>query len=442
MPFSTMDVFIVFFLVLLFILILAYLQRLPLFIILILGGIFCGLLAGAGLDQTLQWIAAGLGSLFAAFAIAILSGIVIVRLLADQGLLEVMIRGIHAHTKNPRASAGIVSGLLSVPITCPIVTYALLSPVVKNLEPDKIRTNAPLYVAAACGIVSYILFVPTPFTEPLASTFAPAASGVVFDPVTIPVALLLICLIIVVSGLWFPSKGRSGTAGPDVMPEVIDPIPASLHLKAWAPFIAIVISIPIGHFVLNLSHSAILQFIMLVGLLVALLLAPQNVRMSGFSEGVKTAGIVIFDVCAAGAIGTVMVKAGLAKSALTILIPVLPDILIPFLIAVILATAQGSRVVTAIVSAQVLGTTALIQEINPLPLILMVAAGSCLFCHITDPFFHLIRKTTGDETRTVIRNYTIPLACAGIVLFLIALALVILVFPYHEDAALAMMGST
>ena len=441
MPLSAMDVFLIFFLVLLFILVLAYLQKLPLFVILILGGIVGGLLAGAGLDQTLQWEMAGMGSLFAAFAVAILSGIVIVRLLADQGLLDVMVRGIHAHIKNPRASAGILSWILAVPITCPIVTYSFLSPFLKNIEPEKIRTNAILYVAAACGIVSYILIFPTPFTQPLASAFAPAADGEMFDLVTIPVALCLLCLVIVVSGRWFPGIKNARVAGtPATAPAQEQTIPLSLHLKAWAPFIAVIIAIPVALFVLDLSHSAILQFIMLVGLLVALLLAPHNVRMAGFSEGVKTAGMVIFDICAAGAIGTVMVKAGLAKSALLVLIPVVPDILIPFIIAAILATAQGSRVVTAIVSVQVLGATALIQEINPLPLILMVAAGSCFFCHITDPFFHLVKKTTGDETRTVIRNYTIPLACIGVVLFLVALALVIWVFPYQENAALALMG--
>ncbi|MDD4484496.1 MAG: GntP family permease, partial [Methanoregula sp.] len=120
--------------------------------------------------------------------------------------------------------------------------------------------------------------------------------------------------------------------------------------------------------------------------------------------------------------------------------PVLPDIMIPFIIAVILATAQGSRIVTAVVSAQVLGATALVQEINPLPMILMVVAGTCLFCHVTDPFFHLVKKTTGDDTRTVLRNYTVPLACIGLALYIVALFLVATVFPYHEDAALSLMG--
>lgn len=437
-----MDAFLVFFITLIFIIILGYTRKLPLFVVLILGGILFGLLSGAGPDATLQWLVSGLGTMFGAFAIAILSGIVIVRLLADQGLIDVMAAGIHAKIKNTRASSGILSFILAVPITCPVVTYALLSPALKKLEPDTRRANILLYVAAVCGIVSYILIFPTPVTQPLVNAFAPQVFGGTFDLVTIPLALCLLIFVIVAAGRWFPRR-QTGAETPVLEtpgPAEHASIPLALHFRAWAPFIAIVAAIPVGHFLLGLSHAAILQFIMLAGLLVALILAPPEIRLEGFTGGITTAGMVIFDICAAGAIGTVMVKSGLAKSALTTLIPVLPDIIIPFIIAVILATAQGSRIVTAVVSAQVLGATALVQEINPLPLILMVAAGACLFCHITDPFFHLVKKTTGDDTRTVLRNYTVPLACIGITLYIVALGLVAFVFPYQEDAALAMMG--
>jgi GntP family gluconate:H+ symporter len=434
-----MEAFLVFFLTLLFLFILGYTRKLPLFVTLLLGGIFFGLLAGAGPDATLQWLASGLGTMFGAFAIAILSGIVIVRLLSDQGLIAVMAAGIQAKIKNARASSGILSFILAVPITCPVVTYAMLSPALKKIEPDPDRSKVLLYVAAVCGIVSYILIFPTPVTQPLVAAFAPQTFGGSFDLVTIPLALCLLCVVIAAAGRWIPDH-RTGAEPPAACTPGQTSVPLSLHLRAWAPFIAIVAAIPAGHFVLGLSHAAILQFIMLTGLLVALVLAPPKIRFEGFAGGITTAGMVVFDICAAGAIGTVMVKSGLAKSALATLIPVLPDIMIPFIIAVILATAQGSRIVTAVVSAQVLGATALVQEINPLPMILMVVAGTCLFCHVTDPFFHLVKKTTGDDTRTVLRNYTVPLACIGLALYIVALFLVATVFPYHEDAALSLMG--
>ncbi len=86
-----------------------------------------------------------------------------------------------------------------------------------------------------------------------------------------------------------------------------------------------------------------------------------------------------------------------------------------------------------------IGATALIHEINPLVLILMVAAGSCIVCHITDPFFQFVRNTTGDDTKTVFLNYTVPLACVGIALFAVALALAVFVFPNNQNATFFMM---
>jgi GntP family gluconate:H+ symporter len=51
-----------------------------------------------------------------------------------------------------------------------------------------------------------------------------------------------------------------------------------------------------------------------------------------------------------------------------------------------------------------------------IPLILMISAGTMVFSYVTDPFFWLIQRTTGDDVKTVVSNYTIPLAILGILL--------------------------
>lgn len=434
-----MDAFLVLILTLAFLFLVGYTRRLPLFVVLLLGALFFGLLAGAGPDPTLLWMATGMGSMFTGFAIAILSGIVIVQLLADQGLLNVLVGGIRAKFRHTRAGAGLAAFVLAVPVTCPVVTCAILSPVFKHLDPERARANLLVYVAAACAIVSYIVILPTPFTQPLVAAFSPALSLGAVDLVTIPVALFLLILVVVVSGWWprlFP--GRSGSGSPAAVPQGTtvtswpadgEAIPWSTHLRAWAPFIAILAALAAALFVLGLSHVAILQFITLAGLIVALLLAPRETRMRSFAAGITTAAPVILDVCAAGAIGTVVVKSGFAQSAFAAAGPVLPAVLLPFVVAASLAVAQGSRVTTAVVTAQVIGATGIVNAVNPLVLLLMVAAGSCMVCHVTDPFFHFVRHITGDDTRTVLKNYTLPLACIGMALFITALVLAVFVMP-------------
>ncbi len=47
---------------------------------------------------------------------------------------------------------------------------------------------------------------------------------------------------------------------------------------------------------------------------------------------------------------------------------------------------------------------------------------------MTDPFFWLVQRTTGDDVGTVVKNYTLPIALSGVAIFIVAVALEYLVF--------------
>jgi len=112
--------------------------------------------------------------------------------------------------------------------------------------------------------------------------------------------------------------------------------------------------------------------------------------------------------------GFVIVQSGFAQNALSQLMLLIPIIFVPFILAALIETAQGSRVVTAVITAEVLAGTAVAGSIHPFPLILLISAGSCIISYVTDPFFWLVQRTTGDDIRTVVKNYTLPIALAGI----------------------------
>jgi GntP family gluconate:H+ symporter len=222
--------------------------------------------------------------------------------------------------------------------------------------------------------------------------------------------------------------GKTETSGDNPMSVVVAGSKGTVHWRAWVPFIAIVASIPIALFVFKLSHMSMINFIMLIGAVTALALAPQPARFQGLSQGAKHAGIIIFDICGAGALGFVIVRSGFAQAALGQLTLFIPIILVPFLFAALIETAQGSRVVTAVVTAEVLAGSAVAGIIHPIPLILLVSAGSCIVSYVTDPYFWLVQRTTGDDIRTVVRNYTLPVALVGIFLFIVALGLEYVIF--------------
>jgi len=173
---------------------------------------------------------------------------------------------------------------------------------------------------------------------------------------------------------------------------------------------------------------SMINFIMLVGAVTAIALASPAVRTQGLSQGAKHAGLIIFDICGAGALGFVIVKSGFAQQAMSQMTLLIPLILVPFILAALIETAQGSRVVTAVITAEVLAGSAVVGAIHPLPLILLISAGSCIVSYVTDPFFWLVQRTTGDDIKTVVKNYTLPIALAGFGIFIVALALEYLVF--------------
>jgi GntP family gluconate:H+ symporter len=171
-----------------------------------------------------------------------------------------------------------------------------------------------------------------------------------------------------------------------------------------------------------------INFIMLIGAVTALALAPQPARLQGVSQGARHAGMIIFDICGAGALGFVIVQTGFAQAALGQLTFFIPVIMVPFLLAALIETAQGSRVVTAVITAEVLAGSAVASAIHPVPLILLISAGSCIVSYVTDPYFWLVQRTTGDEVRTVVRNYTLPVALVGVFLFICAVFMEYVVF--------------
>lgn len=450
-----MDALIILALTLILITALAFSRKVPVFITLVMSALFFGLLAGFDPDTVIKWAIAGMGRVFSGFAVIILSGIVIVRLLSDQNLLSAMMYGINKRIKNPCLSAGILGYILSVPTTCCITTYMMLAPALKMTGSnyhnsgdagdenqngaDEKRSNTLLYTAAVGSIISYVFIFPTPVTIPLFEAFAPEFPAFSFDLIAVPVSSVSLLVVIWFFCRRFLSK-ENGASTEEKMSKGRDEaddekIPLKTQAKAWAPFLTFIISIPAGLFLLNLSHVSLMQFIMLLAMMTALILAPDEIRKRSFSDGAKFAGLILFDFCAAGAIGSVISESGLADSAFESMLPVMPVILIPFLTAAMLATAQGSRVVTAVISAEIIGKSVLAEIIHPIPLIMMIIAGTCCISYLTDPYFWLVKKTTGDEIKTVLKNYTLPLACYGIFIFVITV--VLWMFVYQAPQAVA-----
>lgn len=405
--------------------------RISPFFTLIGGAVLFGLLTGMTPDVIMLGIIAGTGRVFSAFGILLFCGAVIAKLLQEQHQTEEIVSDIRHVMKNPRAIAGISGYLLSVPITCCITAYIMLNPILEGMEKDPAKKNVLLYLAAVGGMISYALIYPTPVVMPLFGAFSEGTSPFMFDTIVIPLSLALLGGIL----LYFRWT-RTVAASPAADIRLQDsqtPSPETgrytgIHWRAWAPFIAILLAIPVSLLFLQLSQASMINVIMLTGAVTAIILAPHDTRARGLSQGAKHAGIIIFDICGAGALGFVIVESGFAMNIVGRMTLLIPAVLVPFILAALIETAQGSRVVTAVITADVLAGSAFTGAVHPVPLILLISAGSCIVSYVTDPFFWLVQRTTGDDITAVVKNYTLPIALSGVMIFIVALALEYLVF--------------
>lgn len=418
-----MDLLVAFAVTLLLITAVSLRYRISPFFTLIGGAILFGLLAGMTLDATILEVLIGIGKVFGAFGIIILCGAVIAKLLQEQHQTEEIIADIRRVIRHPPVIAGFAGWLLAVPITCSITAYVMLNPILDRLEEDRALRNVLLYLAAVGSIISYMLVYPTPVVIPLFAAFHGDTGPVAFDAVAIPLSLLLLGGLLLFFRLARPEAFR---CGPEV-PACAVPA-AGIHGRAWAPFVVIVLAIPVSLFLLGLSHGSMIQVIMLAGAVTAIALAPPEARANGLSQGAKHGGLIIFDICGAGALGSVIQQSGFAEGTLTAMSLMVPVIVVPFIFAAVIETAQGSRVVTAVIAADVIAKTPSIAAIHPIPLILLISGGACIVSYVTDPYFWLVHRTTGDDIGTVVKYYTLPVALAGIAIFAVAVALEYCVF--------------
>jgi len=396
--------------------------RVPPIFNLIGGAIFLGILIGMPADELISVITAGLGRVFALFALIILSGAIIAATLQEQGYIERIVEDIRSYSGNPFTLAGLSGYLLALPVACSVTAFVILTPVVKGLGNSEYGRKMLLFCGAVGSLISFGLVYPAPAVIPLVQSLAPDLSPVWYDALAIPLSLVLLAGVVVMYRKWFQcSEGPDAADNRDESARS-DASRGERSFRPYAPFVAILLAIPVG-LALGLSHGALIQVIMLAGAVTALAMAAPGARAGGLQRGTKHAGIIIFDICGAGALAGVILASGFSETALGQIAGVVPVLLVPFLLASLIQTAQGSRVVTAVVTAGILAGTPVAAAINPAALVLMVAAGCFLFSFVTDPYFWIISRATGEDLSGMIRHYTLPLALCGIALYLVALSI-------------------
>jgi GntP family gluconate:H+ symporter len=174
---------------------------------------------------------------------------------------------------------------------------------------------------------------------------------------------------------------------------------------------------------------------LIIGVFLAFLTVQErgpDVYGDWVGAGLKSAGIIILITGAGGAFGSVLRATNMADFLGQSLSGWNMKIVLPFVIAAALKTAQGSSTVAIITTASImvplLPGAGLAEGLGPVLVTLAIGAGAMTVSHANDSYFWVVSQFSGMDVNQAYRLQTLGSAVAGVTgmvaVFLLSLFLV------------------
>jgi GntP family gluconate:H+ symporter len=372
------------------------------FLSLVVSALAYGLLTGMG-PELIGTITTGLARIFSALAIIVFSGSVIAEHLRQSRAVERIVADLLwlVGRKRGMLASGLSGYLVTLPAMCSITSYLILEPVVGGMGRKAERSSKRfLFSAAAFSVISFNLVYPSPVIVTLTGSLEVAPTEAL--KFGLPLSLLLfIPAFLYLSRLPIVEEKAPVETGP---------LPP--RLLSWAPLALPLALIFAGLLFPGAWFVGSPNVALLIGALLSAALA-QNEANEMIKKATRRAGIIIFDLCGAGAFGYVIAQGGLGPELCAELGPLVPAVVLPFLVASLIQFAQGSRVVTVVIAAEIMKG----YPMEPVTLLFLISAGAFVLSSVSDPYFWLVKETTNSDLRENIFGYTLPLTIFGLLVF-------------------------
>jgi len=165
-------------------------------------------------------------------------------------------------------------------------------------------------------------------------------------------------------------------------------------------------------------------FALSVGVVLAMLLIRNKTiesMNSFFREAIEKAGPILIVTAAGGMFGMVIKATGTGEAMGKVLAGTNMGIVVPFLIAVVMKSAQGSSTVAIITTASfvapMLSILGLDSEWGRLLTVLSMGAGSMIISHANDSYFWVVSNFSEVDPATALRVYSSSTIVMGVVVF-------------------------
>lgn len=387
--------------------------RINAFIALLVSALTIGLLSGMPADKVIEAITSGFGKTLSSIGIVIILGVMLGKYLEESGGAEKMARSAVrlVGEKNAPLAMAMSGYLISIPVFSD-VGYVILAPLAKAIS-ARSRISLPvLAVALAGGLLATHVYVP-PTPGPLA-----VAGLLGIDVGQMIVWGAFAALLMTLAGWAFaqfylakhvefiipeaPQAGADESQLPGGLASFV-PLLTPLVLILFATTSAMLL--PEGNAVRSFAgFIGDANVAMGIGVIVAIIMLGRRVGRQAIFKimdgSLSEAGPIIFITAAGGSLGAVLKDSGAGKAiAEMVASSGLPFILVPFLIAGILKTVQGSGTVAVVTAATLCLPIANQLGLSPILIALASGAGARLICHVNDSFFWVYTKMSGFDTR-------------------------------------------
>ncbi|MDN4492954.1 GntP family permease [Ureibacillus aquaedulcis] len=410
------------------------------FLALILSSFFVGIASGMPLLDVVANINTGFGSLMTSIGIVIVAGTMIGVILERSGaayrMAEVVLRIVGP--KRPQLAMSIIGYIVSIPVFCDS-GFIILSSLQKSLAKRAKVTIASMGVALATGLyATHVLVPPTP--GPIAAAGNIGAAD--YLGTVILVGLIVAIPATFVGYLW-ASKVATKIRVPMDDEEALDyeeviksfgEMPSTF--KAFFPIVLPIILIGIGSIAAlvgnpDATFNMILRFLgspivaLLLGVFAAFPLLPKlnEETLTGWiGDSLKDAAPILLITAAGGSFGTIIKETGVGDMLQQMDLGSLATgslfLLVPFIIAAALKTAQGSSTTALVITSTLVApmlVTAGIEGALPLALVVMaIGAGAMTVSHVNDSFFWVVTQYSGMEVTQAYKAQTMATLLQGI----------------------------
>lgn len=401
------------------------------FLSLLMAAIVMGFIGGLSTSGVTTTLMNGFGKTLGSIGIIIAFGTIIGAYLEKSGGAIVMANRVlkWVGEKNSALAMNITGFIVSIPVFCDS-GFVILSSLNKALSKKVKVPLVVLGVSLAAGLYATHVFVP-PTPGPLAAAAALNADlGLV-----ILLGILVAIPVSLVGFFWAGYIGkRSGgaLAKEEDTGTKIEKLPSTS--MSFAPIIVPIILIALKSVTDYPTHpfgqgvaAAILNFTghpviaLFAGVFLAFGLKAKNTKETHFNwvtKGLKDAGIIILITGAGGAFGAILRATGIGDIIGAGFSQMKIGLLLPFLIAAVLKSAQGSSTVsiitTAAIVAPLLEPFGLASPLGRALAVLSVGAGAMTVSHLNDSFFWVVAQFTELNTATALKTQTVSTFLQGI----------------------------